>query len=244
MAPALTDRITLYNSDMQLVIRTHTPRTRWLLALVAIVSLGLLGWGLFGPGSISDPFAISKSPSVDPAMENELARYRDRVGVLEQLTKIDKQAYIEIQNTVRTLQRQNMELKQELSFYREVIASTKQGKTVNIQGLRLEQLDKPHRYRFELILTHVVKGDKVVTGDLSISFEGSENGVSRRFSLAELAETSSTDFSFDIKHFRRLHGVFNLPYGFQPERVHVVVHSKNMGAPSVARVFEWVDLVT
>lgn len=232
---------------MHLVIKEHKPRHQTMLLLAGLIVSGIFIWAVFNREHLYG-WLVSVKPSEQTGIatgndESELARLENRIAVLQRLAKVDKRAYAQVQETINNLQRQNLKLKRELEFYRQAIKSTESGRGVSVQGFRVEQLDKPYRYRFELVLTHLVKSDTVADGTISVVFEGSIEGVRKRISLVEVAEAESTEFAFNIKHFRRLQGIFNLPHGFFPEHVHVVVHANGSKVASVERVFEWATLL-
>lgn len=185
----------------------------------------------------------SKPSELQVKMEKELVELRSKVTVLERTAQIDKAAQDEVRKVIVNLEEENQELRQELGFYQNIFASTSNGRGLKIQGFRLESSNDKQRYQFELILTRIVKGGRVADGDVSIVLVGNGKNGKIDYDIKDLLIGSEKSLHFDIKHFKRIDGVFTLPDDFVPESVKVIVQPNEAEAVSIERVFQWIDII-
>lgn len=222
------------------------------MALAAIAACAVLlgGWVLLEYGQWSALYqrmamAAEKRElrDINRQIELENRRLLERVALLERSAQVDQQAYSEVRQSIEGLQTEILQLREELQFYRGILAASKDERGLKVQGLRLEDLGGDGRYRFKLVLTHLVQDDRVVEGDVSVVLEGREGASEKRLNLRDIQESEAADLSFSFKHFQRFEGTFVLPPGFMPSRVRVQVSEKNKGAALVERAFDWAQLM-
>ncbi len=243
---------------MQLHMQTRKRdghRQKFLVLLCVLLVLSIGGWLLFDYGkwriiyqemseAIMQKSQMDSKPSeLQVEMERELSELRTKVITLDRIAQVDKAAQDEVRKVILTLEKENQELRQELGFYQNIIASTSSGRGLKIQGFRLESSSDKQRYQFELILTHIVKGGRVARGDVSIVLVGIGKSGRIDYDLKELLVDSEKDLHFEIKHFKRIDGMFTLPDDFAPEAVKVIVQPSEVEAVSIEKVYQWIDII-
>ncbi|MCI0401763.1 MAG: hypothetical protein L0Y67_00805 [Gammaproteobacteria bacterium] len=233
----------------RLVVKSHRPARIAVLLALGIVVLGMMVWYLLDYsrwryiyGEMADSRNQKILWEINRSLEAETTRLRERVAILERAGEVEKRAGNDVQETLKLLQDEIFDLREELSFYQGIVIATGTAKGLTVQGLYLEPLGQEQHYRYKLVLTHVAKSDRVAEGMVDMVVEGDLGGVSKRFRLQEIADHTPVDLSFRFKYFHKLEGAMVLPAGFQPRRVFVELHPKDKTQSKVERVFDWPEL--
>jgi hypothetical protein len=245
---------------MRVVIRPHRPvRNAALIGIAAVVSILLLWWLLdFGHWwTIGSRTTVSQQRAdlwtLATQKSNDNEKLREQIALAERTAAIDQQTAQEVQELVSELQQQVFELTQEIDFYRGILVASKTEEGLRIQGIRIEQVTRSDLYRYRLVLTHVVKDDRSVKGDVTISLVGGLNGASDG-KVVELdvgkagnsssigsAKSTGSGMGFEFKYFQRLQGTFAMPEGFEPESAVVIVREAGKRG-SVKSNFSWQEV--
>lgn len=185
--------------------------------------------------------APDTGPQIDLQAENQTLR--EQIAILERSGQVDKQAVQDVQKHFRELQDEISELKEELEFYRGIVASTKRGGGLRIQGLRLTATDGSQQYHYKLVLTNVDKDDKVASGRVVMTVEGHLGGAPQTLDFASMAGTGADGLTFKFKHFQRLEGDLRVPNGFDPTRVGISVQLEGDKEAKESKTYEWGKIV-
>ena len=238
----------------KLVVRPHRPLRQFLFVVTALVLVGLAAWMTFEYGQWQQLYARmtaaarSSNPDLQTVSIEQLKadneRLRQRVAILERAAQIDKEAHTRLQAHVRTLQDETLELKEEIEFYRKVVAAAKKNTGLHIQGFRVNALGETGHYHYKLVLTNLDKDDKVTNGDALIEISGRANGSAQKLNLTTLSGGAGpAKLRFSFMHFHRLEGDFSLPDGFNAESVRVVIRDTKAKEPPEEKVYDWKPLV-
>ena len=176
-----------------------------------------------------------------------LARNNDdlskKLTVLAREQQVERIAYDEIDERLRSLQSTVHGLKEEVAFYRGIVASDREN-DIQVESLAVDADGRERGYRFQVVLTRGGKGDKVAAGSVNLSVSGEHGGKSRRLSFQDLSVLNSDVLEFSFKYFQRLQGHMILPVGFVPQRVYVRVDTLDGDSPGLERHFDWPALVS
>ena len=163
---------------------------------------------------------------------------RRQLTVLTREQQVERIAYDEINERLRSLQSTVHGLKEEVAFYQGIVASDGE-KGIQVQSLAVDPDGRERGYRFQLVLTRGGKSDKVTAGSVSLSVSGEHQGKSRRLSFQDLSVPSADALEFSFKYFQRLQGHMTLPAGFVPRRVYVHVVTPEEDSTGLERHFDW-----
>lgn len=238
----------------RLVVKPHRPGRQLLLAVIGAGVLGVAAWMAFEYGQWQRLYArmtaLARSNSTEAAAESleklkaENTDLLQRITILERAAQIDKEADSRLQAHIRELQDETYELKEEVEFYRKVVAAAKEDSGLRIQGLRIEPLSESRRFHYKLVLTNLSKDDKVTSGDATIEVAGQRQGSPQKFQITTSRDGSrTTTLAFSFVHFHRLEGDFTVPDGFEPESVRVVIRQESAREPRHDASYEWDELV-
>ncbi|WP_127475788.1 DUF6776 family protein [Sulfurivermis fontis] len=229
----------------RLVVTPHRP---WRMRLVIgglVIGAVLSGWGLFEYGRYRAGFdtltaqqELGELNRQNAELHQEIVALREEKAVLERSIQIDRQAYKALEATVGGLQAEIAEYKSELAFYRGIV-SPKDAQ----QGLRVESFDitangVENSFRFKLVLTQVLKSDRLARGRATFEVEGLQEGQNKTLLQHEVTTDATKFFTFNFKYFQNFEGDLTLPAGFIPLRV-VVKLDPSGGADKVEKIVEW-----
>ena len=171
------------------------------------------------------------------------AELQRRLTVLTREQQIERIAYDEINERLRSLQSTIHELREEVTFYRRIVSSD-EDQGIQVESLVVDPDGRERGYRFQLVLTRGGKSDMVAAGSVSLSVLGQHEGKSRRLSFQDLSLPGTDALEFSFKYFQRLQGHMTLPAGFVPRRVQVRVDSPEEDSTGHERHFDWPSLAS
>ncbi|MFT5447524.1 MAG: hypothetical protein ACI9DC_002699 [Gammaproteobacteria bacterium] len=162
-----------------------------------------------------------------------------RLAMLERSAQVKSRAYAQVDAQLNELQREILELKEDIAFYRGIVSEDSNGNRVQLQRLVLERDGGPQDYLFRLVLTRGKQDDKVTNGVLLLSVDGEQDGERVRLTLEQLSTFPVTKLQFSFKHFQRLEGRLHLPERFVPKRVVIKVELANSKTKPLRESFAW-----
>lgn len=227
----------------QLIVREHVP-WKWPAIIAGSVLLIVIGgYGLYSYGhSRADLDFASVQQERDELQqllaerESQVEELGDRVVLLERASEIDKQAYKEVDDSLRGLQSEILELKEEVAFYRSIVAPRESSRGLRIQRFNIEPGKQPHLFRYKLVLTQVIKNSGMSQGEVQVEFEGLRSGEHVVLALKDVAAEKLEQLSFRFKYFQNFEGDLLIPEGFVPRRVLIKVISNRV---TLEKTFDW-----
>ncbi len=224
------------------VIKPHRPWWRRLLYVLFLGILLLLTAILLSDNSHWSDIQqriISVLGNKAQVLAGEKAQLREKVLMLEQTTRLDKQAAALLQEGLITSQQQIYRLKKDLEFYQGIMNTAGGDRGQDIHGIRIQPLTRERGYRLELILIHVAKTDKMIEGVITVALEGIQDGVRRRLDLSEISLDRNMVYDFKFRSFQRFENDFILPENFKPQRVFVTLSPDDGEDTGFEKVFDW-----
>ena len=214
------------------------------LMTIALLSMG--AWWILHEQRRELEFAVSQISAERDNLAREsraVIEQREvlsrRLAIVERAAQVKSQAYAKVDAQLGELQRQILDLKEDVAFYRGIVSENKGGNRVRIQRLVIEQDGNERDYRFRVVLTRGKQDDKVVDGSLLLSVDGDRDGERMRLTLEQLAMFPVAKLQFSFKHFQRIEGRLHLPERFVPKRVVIQVDSANSDSKPIRESFAW-----
>ncbi|MFA5627005.1 MAG: DUF6776 family protein [Thiohalomonadaceae bacterium] len=229
----------------RLIVKSYRPWRLPLIILGLLLGSVLSGWGLFeygryraGYDGLTAQQTLDELARKNTELQNQIISLREEKAVLERSIQIDRQAYKTLEAMVSGLQAEVIDHKSDLAFYRGIV-SPKEAQ----QGLRVETFDvaansQENGYHFKLVLTQVLKNERLIKGKARFEVEGLQGGENKVLSQHEVMTDTSKFFSFNFKYFQNFEGDLTLPDGFVPLRV-VVRVDESGGADKIEKIIEW-----
>ncbi len=230
----------------RLVVRPHNPWRVRLFTALTIAGILLSGWGLFEYGRYRGGFDAGaaaaerrefRATSATQSAENQ--QLREQLAVLKRTRDIEKEAYRELEGAVAALQDEILELKEELAFYRGIVSPRDGHEGLKLQNFELAHGASAKRWHFKLVLTQVLKNDNVASGAVRMEFEGAIDGKPAKLELPDVDSEGRKALAFRFKYFQDFEGDLELPDGFEPLRVVVVIDPRGKGNKRFEQTFDW-----
>lgn len=229
----------------QLIVREHDPLKRRVLigALVFAVIAG--GFLIYDYGKSRANFDFDSLENESEVMHEQFGKLTREIDSLQQKLvasersrEIERQAYSEVDDSLRDLQAEILELKEEVAFYRSIVAPRESSRGLRIQRFKITPTAQNKTFRYKLVLTQVIKNNRVTRGEVEIQIEGVQNGKHRTLSLASVSVEKQQKLPFRFKYFQSFEGDLIIPDGFVPSRVNVKVVSNRV---TLDKTFGWTD---
>jgi hypothetical protein len=235
----------------QLIIKSHSPWKLWLKWVSLLGAFIFVGW-------FSYRYGIMTAGQVNIALQQEQQRLQQKVfelgrdnvslreqqAVMQRSAQVDKEAYVEINQNLKDLQNELLELKQEVAFYRGIVTPSEAASGLNITSLKFDSIGDANGYRFKLILTQVMKNERIVRGNAKIFIDGLMQGQQRQLNLSEVSGGKLSNLELRFKYFQNIEGDIVLPDGFVPSSVLVDLKPRGRGKTRIKKSFDWSDITS
>jgi hypothetical protein len=152
---------------------------------------------------------------------------------------VDREAYAEVEKSLSDLQSQVLKHREELTFYRGIVAPEDGVGGLRIQRLQVFPGGAEHHYRLQLVLVQSMRQDAAASGAVTIHVEGVRNNAPAQLPLSQIGGDTRADGQVDFKfrYFQELQQDIVLPPDFEPRAVTVEVRSGRL-AP-VRESYPW-----
>lgn len=216
------------------------------------ILLALLGWGTYELGYYRAGFDNKdlrvQRDSLAKRMD-EIERFnkvlREKNAVLEQSKRIDKAAMTNVDDTIQDLQKEILELKEEVSFYRGIVSPNEANSGIKIASMEIHQVGTVEKggFRFKLVLTQPRNKKTIIKGQGSISVTGLQGSHQKTLSLAEITNRRMNRLDLRFKYFQNIEGDIVLPKGFEPTGVIIELNPKGKGLSNIHKNYDWADIL-
>ena len=232
---------------MALVVKAHHPwKSRILIALV-IAAMILIAWSVFEYGRFSAGYDSVEATHEHKVLlnhvddlEESIEKLREEKAVLERAAQIERKAYDELDTTLKVLQAEILELKEELAFYRGIVSPRDAAHGLHLQRFKIEPSGKSRGFRYKVILTQVLKNDDTARGVIRINIEGMQKDEHRVLGLHQVTEKNVKELEYRFKYFQNVEGEIELPVGFKAQRVTISVIPRNQrDQDAFEKTFDW-----
>ncbi|MFT5674695.1 MAG: hypothetical protein ACI808_000619 [Paraglaciecola sp.] len=169
---------------------------------------------------------------------NELTKTLNIHGVELEVARLSEQ---QIHQEIKQGLQREQELRSDLAFYQQIMAPELSPKGFAIESFNIEAALSEREFRFELVLMQQEKIKKTLKGNIKVSLLGSENGKSKRISLASLMPDKGESLKFNFKYFQVIDGQLRLPKNFEPEKilVHADIYQFKVKRGTLDKSFDW-----
>ena len=231
---------------MNLVVKAHRPwKSKFIWSLILLFVL-ISGWTLFDYGRFLAGFNSKETASeinsllkVQDHLEKRIETLREDKAVLERAAQIERKAYNELDTTLKVLQAEILELKEELAFYRGIVSPSESSSGLHLQNFLLEQNGETRSYRYKVVLTQVLKNDRLARGTVKLRFDGLQNGESKILNLRQVTGNKVKELNYRFKYFQNVEGVVEFPDDFKLLRVTVQILPNGTERDMIEKTIEW-----
>jgi hypothetical protein len=217
------------------------------MRIIGIAMIGVCGYLIFEFGRIQANYNIADASAQRLGFEDQIIELENEIGVLKQEVAlleshrdIDREAYRVVESSLTDLQVKIQEQQNAIAFYRGIV-SPQDGKSgLRVQDLQLTRGNDEREYNLRVVLVQSMQHDRKVSGDVSLSIEGSLDGVATSYNYSQLLhESVDKDWIYSFRYFQDFERRLMLPVGFTPERIKIEVNSKTKSISSIEESFSW-----
>lgn len=231
---------------MNLIVKAHRPwKSKFIWGIVLFVLL-ISGWTLFDYGRYLAGYdsrdtgnEIEGLLQIQDHLEKRIETLREEKAVLERAAQIERKAYNELDRTLKILQAEVLEHKEELAFYRGIVSPKDSSSGLYLQNFFLSQNGETRSYRYKVVLTQVLKNSRLITGKVKLKFDGLLNGESKILDLKEVTAKKVRDLNYRFKYFQNVEGVVEFPEGFALSRVKIQILPRGRQRDMIEKTIEW-----
>ena len=229
-------------------IQMHGPGRIWVIRGLLLGLVVVIGYLLFELGRIKGGYDVVDAASERQQYRDRISTLQDEIVTLEQAVallethrEIDQEAYKEVEGSLSALQVKIQEQRDAIAFYRGIVSPADGKSGLRVQDLKLTRGKQEREFNLRLVLVQAMQHDRKVSGDVSLSVEGSQDGVETSYTFTELvASEAEKGWAFSFRYFQDFDRQLVLPDGFTPERIHVEVRSRTRSIASIEESFAWV----
>ncbi len=167
---------------------------------------------------------------------------RVQIVQLIQRRKIDEAAIDEVRSLLKEQQQASLELREEIAFYRGIVSPSEVRSGILIQRVELTPLAAAQLFHYQVVLTQVLKNERVARGEVEITLSGVFEGRTHNIPLQDLDKQAKKSLKFRFKYFQMFEGDLQLPDGFSPHSIDVVVKPRRSNNP-INESFPWPQVV-
>lgn len=229
----------------RLVVRPHRPFKTIIVATLTSLTVIVSGWSLFEYGRYRAGFDRFGAEAAEQQLQARvqdlltgIAALREENAGLQRARQVEREAHETLNGSLRTLQDEMLELKEELAFYRGIVSPREASRGLRLQSFQLDRGGRPNVWRYKLVLTQVLKNDTLARGSVEMQLEGLHEGSQASLGLAELSSDSAATLAYQFKYFQNLEGHLIVPEGFTPQRLTVRVVPRG-GKNTIKQVYDW-----
>jgi len=234
------------------LISIHQPKL-WIASGVAILLVILLVmWSTFEYGRYVAGFDQADYDEeieiLRLSLEDQISRKEDALRENARLSRgsdIQKDASSQISVTLAECQDETLKMKEELTFYHNIVAPGKAKREIKVNKILLHP-DHNGGYTYKVVLIQVGRHDYVQRGYLEISFQGKKaDGTEVRLDLPTVATGKARKRQkFGFKYFQNFEGGIRFPEGFEPLSIFIKAQPKSAKVPRVEKNYPWDDLIS
>lgn len=232
------------------IVRARHPVAMRVVKVAAGIAALAVIWLAFDYGRQRAGFDSKTAADLQETLESTVSELRHKNeelrgqnAILVQAAEIDRKAYAEVDESLKDLQNEVLELKQEVDFYRGIV-SPEEGEGLRIQEFSMDRNGMTKSYRYKLVLSQFVKKRYFVKGYVQLTIHGMRGTQQKALDLKDVSDSGKNSVAFRFKYFQELDGDIVLPDDFEPLRVELVAVPQTSGAKAVRKVFSWPELLS
>ena len=229
-------------------VRQRKPWKLWvgLLALVGCLALAFFVGKAYQDYEL-ERVLLERETLLSRIAELEIRNHKlvQKNAHLEGGSKIEREAYQQANQELIKLQQELLTQKEELVFYRGIVAPSDRALGVNLQSFEVRRKNSQNQFSFKLILTKSGKSTKKVSGNTAVLIRGESEGKVSELKLTDLTlENSDKGTKFSFRYFQVFEGDIVLPDGFEPFEVKIGVKPTTKKVKSFTETISWTDILS
>lgn len=229
-------------------VTQHNPLRLWTglgILLLLLVIMFLLGRAY-------QAYELSQIKIIRQTLEDRVADLEERNATLvrknaqlDSDSKIERDAYESVNQTLVSLQQELLEQKEQLVFYQGIVSPEKLSLGINIQSMELNKKNDLGLYSYKLVLTKRGKSSQYVKGSLNIQVKGQINGEHQDLDMKQIKQSfEKSDTSFSFRYFQVFEGDILLPESFEPYDIELEIMPTTRKIKNFSETISWTQALS
>ena len=232
------------NRTSELVVK-HRVSSHSKIFIWAILTLGVLvaGGAIYRYGLSQGGFEFSLASLQQSQFRNtvkqlqgENQELRQTLARAERGLQMDEATYKELDVSLKSSAKQIASLREEISFYRNILSPANKQPGVRIQSLRIEHTDKTSMFHYKLVVIQALKHERQVYGRAKFEITGLQAGKNK---VLRYPGVNARAIIVNFKYSQDIKGKFKLPENFTPSRVKVSVTTRGSNGRTIEKEYDW-----
>jgi hypothetical protein len=223
------------------VVVDRPARSALVAAIVfaVVLLIGLSGYWL-GRSQASRMSSASEDLEARyEAKSQEAVELERRLADIQLSRAVDPDTNESLRQTIKSLRDELSASKDEVLFYRQLMAPSEAQRGLRIEKLALTPGNDPAEVNYRLLLTQVAERNDWATGSVTVDIVGLLENEQVVLPLTEMTNVESYPLGFRFRYFQDFTGVLVIPPGLKPAQVVVTAASSGKGAKRVQKTFDW-----
>jgi hypothetical protein len=223
------------------VVEIRPARRAVLIALAGAVAIAL-AVAAYQLGRSHTERRLAEAAEMEEALSaarETIVDLERRIADYELSQTVDGTAQEELRRTMKSLRDELADGREELRFYRQLMAPSEAERGLRVERLELVSRAGTPEIGYRLLLTQVVDHHQWLTGTVRFEVSGHLGETEQVLSLTELGATAAYPLPFKFRYFQDLTGILSLPQGFLPAKVTIVAETPGKAGKRVERTFGW-----
>jgi hypothetical protein len=158
------------------------------------------------------------------AQKADLDDAERQLAILKTSRDVDQETYAQVKASLSQLEAKLQSQEEELEFYRGIVSPATGEAGLRVQNLQVRSGSTERRYIVELVLMQSIANSRSVEGAVKLTLAGTQDGQAAEVELADLAvPEQASELRYKFRYFQSLEQEIELPQGFEPATVEIVV---------------------
>lgn len=218
------------------------PARSALVATIVFAVVLLIGLSGYWLGRSQASLMSSASEDLEArykAKSQEAVELERRLADIQLSRAVDPDTNESLRQTIKSLRDELSASKDEVLFYRQLMAPSEAQRGLRIEKLALTPGNDPAEVNYRLLLTQVAERNDWATGSVTVDIVGLLENEQVVLPLTEMTNVESYPLGFRFRYFQDFTGVLVIPPGLKPAQVVVTAASSGKGAKRVQKTFDW-----
>jgi hypothetical protein len=174
------------------------------------------------------------------AQKADLDDAERQLAILKTSRDVDQETYAQVKASLSELETKLQAQEEELEFYRGIVSPAAGEAGLRVQNLQIRSGSAERRYIVDLVLMQSIANSRSVEGAVTLTLSGTQDGQAAEIELADLAVPERTaELRYRFRYFESLEQELELPQGFEPATVEIVVAPSAPKGKPTSQVFQW-----
>lgn len=232
------------NRTSELVVKHRvSTNLKVITAAVFILAILVAAGAIYEYGLSQGGFEFSIASLKQSRLEKRLQKLksenqelREALARSERTLQMNETTYKELADSLTGSAQEIVKLREEISFYRNILSPENKQPGVRIQSLHIDSTEKNTVYQYKLVVIQALKHDRAVRGSARFEIAGLQAGKN---TVLQFPGPKSRSIIVNFKYFQDIEGKFELPANFEPNQIKVIVSTRGREAKNIERKYAW-----